>query len=135
YGEDDWGLSSSYSVKGYAGHAPSEERDLGVIAPTAAISSIPYTPEKSIAAMKHWYGDMKDSLWGPYGFYDAFSETDNWYPQKYLAIDQGPQVVMIENCRSGLLWKLFMSCPEIQAGLKKLGFDFKSDGCALAGKR
>ncbi len=124
YGPDSWGLTSSYSVKGYAGHAPSAERDLGVIAPTAAISSIVYTPEKSIAAIRHWYNDMKDKLWGPYGFYDAFSETDNWYPQKYLAIDQGPQVVMIENYRSGLLWKLFMSCPEVQQGLNKLRFAF-----------
>jgi len=123
YGADSWGLTSSYSVNGYAGHAPSETRDLGVIAPTAAISSIPYTPEKSIAAIKHWYGDMKNVLWGRYGFYDAFSETANWYPQKYLAIDQGPQVVMIENYRSGLLWKLFMSCPEVRQGLKKLGFE------------
>jgi hypothetical protein len=123
YGPDSWGLTSSYSVKGYAGHAPSEERDLGVIAPTAAISSIPYTPEKSIAAIRHWYNDMKNVIWGAYGFYDAFSETANWYPQKYLAIDQGPQVVMIENYRTRLLWKLFMSCPEIQQGLKKLGFE------------
>jgi hypothetical protein len=124
YGPHSWGLTSSYSVKGYAGHAPSAERDLGVISPTAAISSIVYTPEKSIAAIRHWYNDMKDKLWGPYGFYDAFSETDNWYPQKYLAIDQGPQVVMIENYRSGLLWKLFMSCPEVQQGLNKLRFAF-----------
>lgn len=122
YGPDSWGLTSSYSIKGYSGHAPSEERDLGVLAPTAAISSIPYTPEKSIAAIKHWYGDMKSKLWGEYGFYDAFSETAEWYPQKYLAIDQGPQVVMIENYRSGFLWKLFMSSPEVQSGLKKLGF-------------
>lgn len=123
YGPNSWGLTSSYSVKGYAGHAPNKDRDLGVIAPTAAISSIPYTPQKSLQAMRHWYKDMKDKLWGTYGFYDAFSETDNWYPQKYLAIDQGPQVVMIENYRSGMLWKLFMSCPEVQAGLKKLGFE------------
>ena len=122
YGADSWGLTSSYSVKGYAGHAPSEERDLGVIAPTAAISSIPYTPEKSIAAIKHWYHDMKDVLWGDYGFYDAFSETAKWYTQKYLAIDQGPQVVMIENYRTGLLWQLFMSCPEVKSGLMKLNF-------------
>lgn len=122
YGPHSWGLTSSYSIKGYSGHAPSEERDLGVLAPTAAISSIPYTPEKSIAAIKHWYGDMKSKLWGEYGFYDAFSETAEWYPQKYLAIDQGPQVVMIENYRSGFLWKLFMSSPEVQSGLKKLGF-------------
>jgi hypothetical protein len=123
YGKDSWGLTSSYSIKGYAGHAPGDKRDLGVIAPTAAISSIPYTPERSLAAMLHWYRDKKDSLWGPYGFYDAFSETAGWYPHKYLAIDQGPQVVMIENYRSGFLWKLFMSCPEVQSGLKKLGFE------------
>jgi hypothetical protein len=65
---------------------------------------------------------MRSRLWGPYGFYDAFSETAGWYPQKYLAIDQGPEVDMIENYRSGLLWKLFMSCPEVREGLRKLGF-------------
>ena len=134
YDNDNWGLTSSYSVKGYAGHAPSEERDLGVIAPTAAISSIPYTPEKSIAAIRYWYNDMKDKLWGRYGFYDAFSEQAGWYPQKYLAIDQGPQVIMIENYRSGLLWKLFMSCPEVKEGLKKLGFEFRAGEKLLSGE-
>jgi hypothetical protein len=110
-------------MRGYAGHAPGEKRDLGVIAPTAALSSMPYTPQQSMAAMKHWYTNMKDSLYGPYGFYDAFSETANWFPKRYLAIDQGPIVVMMENYRSGLLWNLFMSSPEIQEGLKKLGFE------------
>jgi len=123
YGPDSWGLTSSYSVKGYSGHAPIKDRDLGVISPTAALSSMPYTPEQSIAAMKHFYFDMKDKLWGQYGFYDAFSETADWYPQRYLAIDQGPIVVMIENYRSGLLWDLFMSAPEVKTGLKKLGFE------------
>jgi hypothetical protein len=123
YGPDSWGLTASYSVKGYAAHAPDEKKDLGVISPTAALSSIPYTPEYSLNAMRHWYNDMRDKLWGSYGFYDAFSEANNWYPKKYLAIDQGPIVVMIENYRSGLLWKLFMSCPEIRNGLKKLGFE------------
>ncbi len=122
YGPDSWGLTASYSVKGYAAHAPGDKKDLGVISPTAALSSMPYAPKQSMQAMRHWYKDMKDKLWGPYGFYDAFSETDNWYPERYLAIDQGPVVVMMENYRSGLLWKLFMSCPEVQAGLKKLGF-------------
>jgi hypothetical protein len=122
YGPDSWGLTASYSVKGYAAHAPGEERDIGVISPTAALSSIPYTPEYSMNAMRHWYNDMKDKVWGAYGFYDAFSETDNWYPQRYLAIDQGPIVAMIENYRSAFLWNLFMSCPEVQQGLKKLGF-------------
>jgi hypothetical protein len=123
YGPNNWGLTSSYSVKGYAGHAPTTKRDLGVISPTAALASFPYTPEQSMLAMKHWYNDMKDKLWGPCGFYDAFSEQYNWYLPHYLAIDQGPIVVMMENYRSGLLWKLFMSCPEIQNGLKKLNFE------------
>ena len=122
YSSTNWGLTASYSVEGYSGHAPSEDRDLGVITPTAAISSIVYTPERSIAAMKNWMDNMKDSIWGTYGFYDAFSESADWFPRKYLAIDQGPEVVMIENYRSGMLWKLFMSCPEIKSGLLKLGF-------------
>lgn len=122
YGADNWGLTSSYSVKGYSGHAPDESRDIGVIAPTAALSSFPYTPVQSMAAMKHWYTDLNRQIWGPYGFYDAFSEQQDWFPTRYLAIDQGPVVVMMENHRSELLWKLFMSCPEIQTGLKKLGF-------------
>jgi len=123
YGENNWGLTASYSNKFYAAHAPDSINYLGVITPTAALSSFPYTPKESMAALKHWYYDMNDKLWGPYGFYDAFSETESWYPVKYLAIDQGPIPVMIENYRSGLLWKLFMSCPEIKEGLKKLGFE------------
>lgn len=123
YGANNWGLTASYSVGGYAAHAPDAKNDLGVISPTAALSSFPYTPDQSMAAMKHWYFDKRDKLWGPYGFYDAFSETDNWYLPRYLAIDQGPIVVMMENYRSGLLWDLFMSCPEVMAGLKKLGFE------------
>ena len=122
YATNSWGLTASYSIDGYSAHAPGNENDLGVISPTAALSSFPYTPTESMAAMKHWYYDMNDKLWGPYGFYDAFSETANWFPKKYLAIDQGPVTVMIENYRSQLLWKLFMSCPEIQSGLRKLDF-------------
>jgi hypothetical protein len=122
YGRNNWGLTASYSVDGYSGHAPSLKADLGVISPTAALSAFPYTPEQSMAAMRHWYTDMNDKIWGPYGFYDAFSEQANWFPRQYLAIDQGPAVVMMENYRSGLLWRLFMSCPEIKEGLKKLGF-------------
>ena len=123
YGAKSWGLTSSYSVKGYEAHAPSKVNDLGVISPTAALSSIVYTPKESIAAMRYWYENKKEKIWGKYGFYDAFSETDNWYPKKYLGIDQGPIVVMIENYRSGLLWKLFMSDEDVQKGLKKLEFE------------
>jgi hypothetical protein len=126
YARDNWGLTASYSVDGYAAHAPDERNDLGVISPTAAISSLPYTPGPSMAAIRHWYTKMGDKLWGKYGFYDAFSESANWYPSRYLAIDQGPEVAMIENYRSGLLWRLFMSCPEVRSGLKKLGFESPS---------
>lgn len=120
YGEECWGLTASYSVNGYAAHMPGE--DLGVITPTAALSSFPYTPEYSMDALKGFY-NLRDKILGPYGFYDAFSMEHNWYPQRYLAIDQGPIPVMIENHRTGLLWDLFMSCPEIKEGLKKLGFE------------
>ena len=124
FGSDCWGLTASYSVNGYAAHAPNEHDDKGVISPTAALSSIVYTPEYSLQVMRHLY-EMGEKVFGPYGFYDAFSETDNWYPQRYLAIDQGPIAVMIENYRSGLLWKLFMSHPDIQKGLQKLGFSIE----------
>ncbi|NDV94025.1 beta-glucosidase [Dysgonomonas sp. 521] len=125
YGEDCWGLTASYSVNGYSAHEPDEKGDLGVIAPTAALSSIVYTPEESMKVMRKLYS-MGDKVWGQYGFYDAFSETDNWYPQRYLAIDQGPVAVMIENYRSQLIWKLFMSHPDVQKGLRRLGFESPS---------
>lgn len=145
YGENCWGLTSSYSVRGaaqyfngqsaekpvpdslslengYSGHKPGF--DLGVISPTAALSSMPYAPEQVMPVIRHFYEDLGEKLWGPYGFYDAFSEDYNWWPKKYLAIDQGPIVVMIENHRSGLIWNLFMKNEEVQEGLKKLGFTY-----------
>ena len=122
YSDSRWGLTASYSPKGYAAHAPGELSDLGVISPTAALSSLPYTPEASMAALKDFYYNLGDKIWGKYGFYDAFSEQDDWFPQRYLAIDQGPAVVMIENYRSGLLWNLFMKSPDVLKGLNILGF-------------
>ena len=119
YGADCWGLTASYSVNGYNAHMPSN--DLGVISPTAALSSFPYSPEESMRAARYFYEQLGDKLWGPYGFYDAFSETENWFPKQYLAIDQGPIVVMIENHRSQLLWKLFMQDKDVLNGLTKLG--------------
>ncbi len=127
YGENCWGLTASYSTKFYGAHAPGDKNDLGVISPTAALSSFPYTPEYSMQALKHFYYDLGDKIWGIYGFYDAFSEEAEWYPTDYLAIDQGPIVVMIENYRSGLLWNLFMSCPEVHNGLNKLGFSYNNN--------
>src|SRR6185295_12008590 len=121
YGEDCWGLTASDNRLGYGAHSPTE--DLGVISPSAALSSFPYTPEYSMKALRHFYEDLGGKIWTQYGFTDAFNETENWYAASHLAIDQGPIIVMIENYRSGLLWKLFMSCPEVKMGLKKLGFE------------
>lgn len=122
YGENCWGLTASYSINGYVAHNSNIKDDLGVISPTAAISSYPYAPKESMKVIRHFYEDLGEKVWGEYGFYDAFSESANWYPKKYLGIDQGPEVVMLENGRSGLLWKLFMSCQEVKSGLKKLNF-------------
>jgi hypothetical protein len=125
YSDKCWGLTASYSTVGYAAHAPGINNDLGVITPTAALSSFPYTPEYSMDALEYFYYTLGDKIFGEYGFYDAFSIHENWFPEKYLAIDQGPIVVMIENYRTGLLWEYFMRNTEIQDGLKKLGFDFR----------
>jgi hypothetical protein len=122
YGPDCWGLTASDIPSGYSASSPTN--DLGVIAPTAAVSSIPYTPEESMAALKFFYYILGDKLWGEYGFYDAFSLKDRWFATSYLAIDQGPIVCMIENYRTGLLWNLFMSNEEITSGLTKLGFSY-----------
>lgn len=122
YGKDCWGLTASYSPEGYDAHMPGNDR--GVITPTAALSCYPYTPEESGAALKHFYYDLGDKLWGKYGFYDAFSETEDWYTPRYLGLDQLTIAPMIENHRTGLIWNLFMSCPEVQQGLEKLGFTY-----------
>ncbi len=128
YGKNMWGLTASYTKNndgsiGYTAHSPTN--DSGVISPTAAISSIPYTPEESLKAMSYFYNDLHKLTWGPAGFYDAFSlEGEDWIARKYLAIDQGPMIVMIENYRSGLIWELFMGADEVKQGLDKLGFKY-----------
>lgn len=122
YNERSWGLTASDNNNGYSAHSPAN--DLGVITPTAALSSFPYTPEESMEALKFFYYSIGDRLWGEYGFYDAYNLTAGWVANSYLAIDQGPIVVMIENYRTGLLWDLFMSAPEIQDGLTTLGFTY-----------
>jgi len=120
YGADCWGLTACDNDQGYSAHAP--DNDLGVIAPTAALSSFPYTPDLSMQALRYFYDHLGECLWSEFGFRDSFCEARGWVAESHLAIDQGPIVVMIENHRSGLLWKLFMSCPEVQRGLAGLGF-------------
>lgn len=120
YSADCWGLTASDIEGGYTASSPTN--DVGVIAPTAAIASLPYTPAESMKALKFFYYKLGDKIWGQYGFYDSFNLTDVWFADSYLAIDQGPIVVMTENYRTGLLWNLFMSCPEVKTGMKNLGF-------------
>jgi hypothetical protein len=122
YGPSVWGLTASDNPWGYNAQSPTN--DLGVITPTAAISSIAYTPTQSLDALKTDYYYLGDRLWGSYGFYDAFDVKEGWWATSTLAIDQGPIICMIENYRTGLLWKLFMSAPEVRNGLTKLGFTF-----------
>lgn len=119
YNENSWGLTASDSYQGYAAHSPIE--DLGVITPTAALSSFPYTPEYSMQALRYFY--ERGDLFKEYGFADAFNDTQKWIASSHLAIDQGPIILMIENYRSGLLWKLFMQNKEMLNGLRKLGFE------------
>jgi len=129
YSEESWGLTASYTRNkdggiGYTAHSPDNDR--GVVSPTAAVSSLPYTPEESMRAIRFFYEDMHDLLWGPAGFYDAYSlEGEPWVAKQYLAIDQGPIIVMIENYRTGLIWELFMQAPEVKEGLKKLDFTYE----------
>ena len=126
YGENFWGFTSSDDpYVGYCSHHPGTPDENGTVSPTAAISSIVYTPEESMKVIRHLYYDIPESF-GPYGFYDAINlEADPKVLEHYLAIDQGPEAVMIENYRSGLLWNLFMQAPEVQKGLEKLGFYYE----------
>lgn len=121
YGPNNWGLTASDEPNGYSAHAP-YSNDNGTITPTAALSSMPYTPTESIEALKNFYRTYGNNLWGEYGFKDAFNPRQNWFASSYIAIDQGPIIVMIENYRSRLLWEKFMANPEIQPMLDSIGF-------------
>ena len=122
YSDVSWGITASTNYNGYSAHSPNN--DLGVISPTAALSSFPYTPLESKKALENFYYNLNNELWGDYGFFDAFSIHYNWYSDRYLAIDQGPIILMIENYRTQLLWNLFMQDQEIIEGLNNLGFIF-----------
>ncbi|HEX6998403.1 MAG TPA: glucoamylase family protein [Gammaproteobacteria bacterium] len=120
YGPSCWGLTASDDPDGYLAHAP--DNDNGTISPTAAVASLPYAPQEALAAMRHFLAAHGERVWGRFGFVDAFCERRGWFADTFLAIDQGPIVVMIENHRTGLLWRLFMDVPEVREGLRRLGF-------------
>jgi len=118
YSSENWGLTASDDYNFYDAHSPTN--DNGTISPTAALSSFPYTPFQSYQALRYLYLKKGNPLFGNYGFYDAFNASKNWDSNQYLAIDQGPIVVMIENYRSGLLWEIGKKTPELWNGLKKM---------------
>ncbi|MEW5421157.1 glucoamylase family protein [Amorphus sp. 3PC139-8] len=121
YGDACWGLTASDDPDGYVAHAP--DRDTGAISPTAALSSFPYAPDLAMRTLRHFLYERGSQIFGRYGFVDAFSDDRDWVADTFLAIDQGPIIAMIENHRSGLLWRLFMSDPDVQRGLARLGFE------------
>lgn len=119
YSPEFWGLTASQIQDGYA--VNEAYRDSGTVAPTAALSSMPYTPFYSLQVLRFLQSDIRDKVWGPYGPYDAVNLRDKWVSDRYLAIDQLPIVAMIENYRSGLLWRLFMADPDVKRGLRVAG--------------
>jgi hypothetical protein len=118
----NWGLTASDGPKGYLPHAPDAQDDDGTITPTGALASFPYMPSASMEAFKHFYRDLGDRAWGIYGPRDAFNESVDWISPIYMGLNQAPIVVMIENYRTGLIWKLFMSNAEIKPMLDRIGF-------------
>lgn len=122
YGPDCWGLTASDDHTGYLAHEPTPHGDNGTITPTGALSAFPYTPEESLRALKHFYRQRGAELWGSYGFRDAINPTQGYVSSIFMGLNQAPIIVMIENYRSGLLWRLFMANPEIAPMLAKLGF-------------
>ncbi len=120
YSDNSWGLSASDGPYNYSADEPVISRDHGKITPTAALSSFPYTPEASMSALKTFYNKYGSFLWGEYGFRDAFSLSKNWVSSLYMGLNQAPVTVMIENYRSGMIWKLFMSNPDVQEGMRRL---------------
>ena len=119
FSEGFWGLTACDVKGGY--RYQSAYNEIGTVAPTAALSSMPYTPEYSMRVLWNIHDNYKDQMWGAFGPYDAFSLKDNWFDNSYLAIDQLPIVSMVENYRSGLLWSLFMNVPEVREGLERMG--------------
>lgn len=119
YGAECWGRSAGVNSGG--GRALPRD-DNGTINCMAALASMPYTPEQSMAALRHFYRQLGPRTWGTFGFHDSFNESWNWFDEDYMALNQAPIVVMIENHRTGLIWRKFMANPEIAPALKAIGF-------------
>ena len=125
YSDKCWGLTASDYHDGYTASSPLNDK--GTIAPTAALASMPYLPEESIKALEYFYYVLGDKAFKEYGFVDAFTLGKRWFASSYIAIDQGPIVIMIENYRTGLLWDNFMKNEDVRHGLDKLGFTYSNN--------
>jgi exo beta-1,2-glucooligosaccharide sophorohydrolase (non-reducing end) len=128
YGADCWGITAVDGPQGYMPYEANPELDDGTIAPTGAIASFPYTPEASMQALKYFYRELGDRLWDIYGFRDAFNLQEDWFSRINMGLNQAPMVVMIENYRTGLIWKTFMANPEIQSMMQRVGFKVNPAG-------
>jgi hypothetical protein len=125
YGPNLWGLSASEGPAGYRAYGAPPGWTVvhdGTIAPTACGSSIVFTPEESIACLQNIREYYSDAMWGPYGFSDAMNLGKQWFSDKVLAIDQGPLLLMIENYRTGLIWKFMERSAPVKTALEKIGF-------------
>lgn len=121
YGADSWGITAVDGPEDeYHEYKPFLTDD-GTLAPTGAVSSYVYTPQASLGAIRHWYRDRGAQLWDIYGFRDSFNEQRDWYSGITMALNQAPQTVMIENGRTGLVWRAFMANREIAAMQTKIG--------------
>ncbi len=117
YTENSWGLSASLGPGGYKayGAKPGTAIHDGTIAPHAVISSIVFTPERSIRAVQHFMGTYREELYGNFGFKDAYNLDKGWWAPEYLGIDQGISVLMLENyLNDGAVWKKFMKLGAIE---------------------
>lgn len=119
YGADCWGLSAGINS---GGGRPQPRDDNGTICCSAGVGSMPYTPAESLAVLKHFYRDRGAKVWGEYGFHDGFNESEQWFEPVWMALNQAVITVMIENHRSGLIWRCFMRNPEIAPALTRIGF-------------
>jgi exo beta-1,2-glucooligosaccharide sophorohydrolase (non-reducing end) len=120
YSADAWGLTASDGPLGYVPHAPDDASDRGTLTLTGALASFAYTPDASMAALKHYYRDLGAQLWDIYGPRDAYNPGQDWVSIIYMGLNQAPITVMVENYRTGLVWKSFMANPEIGGMLQRL---------------
>ena len=123
YGPSCWGLTASPGPDGYKAFAP--HNDNGTIAPAAAVGSMPYTSELSLRAARKFTTLQDGKVFDKHGFVAAFNLKEGWRSKHSVALDQGANILMIENYRTGLPWSLLRKNKDVQTGLKKLGFEYK----------